>query len=83
MDIVLGRFVDAYVAILSEQEVDGLEALMEMPDPNFIFGSPAPPGCRKHLIRRYFVRSSRSIKMARNNSQLPGDIVVIIGCIII
>ena len=33
MDIVLGRFVDAQVDALSEQEIDDLEALMEMPDP--------------------------------------------------
>jgi antitoxin CptB len=33
MDIVLGRFVDAHVASLREREMDDLESLMEMPDP--------------------------------------------------
>jgi antitoxin CptB len=33
MDLVLGRFVDANVAALSDDEIDALEALMEAPDP--------------------------------------------------
>ena len=33
MDLVLGRFVDANVATLSDEEIDTLEALMEVPDP--------------------------------------------------
>ncbi len=33
MDIVLGRFVDAKIALLGEEEMDDLEALMEAPDP--------------------------------------------------
>jgi antitoxin CptB len=33
MDLVLGRFVDAHVASLSDAEIDDLEALMEAPDP--------------------------------------------------
>ncbi len=33
MDLVLGRFVDANVARLSDGEIAELEALMEAPDP--------------------------------------------------
>jgi antitoxin CptB len=33
MDLVLGRFVDANVADLSDEEIAMLEALMEAPDP--------------------------------------------------
>lgn len=33
MDLVLGRFVDANVAALTDAEIDVLEALMEVPDP--------------------------------------------------
>ena len=33
MDLVLGRFVDAKVAALLDEEIDDLEALMEVPDP--------------------------------------------------
>lgn len=33
MDLVLGRFVDANVTALTEDEIVALEALMEAPDP--------------------------------------------------
>jgi antitoxin CptB len=33
MDLVLGRFVDAEAAALTDAEIDTLEALMEVPDP--------------------------------------------------
>jgi len=33
MDLVLGRFVDAHVEMLTGEEVSTLEALMEAPDP--------------------------------------------------
>jgi antitoxin CptB len=33
MDLVLGRFVDANVTALTEDEIAALEALMEAPDP--------------------------------------------------
>jgi antitoxin CptB len=33
MDLVLGRFVDAHVTALSDDEIVTLEALMEVPDP--------------------------------------------------
>lgn len=34
MDLILGRFADAEIAILSEAEMTELEALMELPDPD-------------------------------------------------
>ena len=34
MDLILGRFADAEIATLSEQEVNQLEALIEVPDPD-------------------------------------------------
>lgn len=33
MDLVLGRFVDANVTALSDDEIAALEVLMEVPDP--------------------------------------------------
>jgi antitoxin CptB len=33
MDLVLGRFVDARIDLLSDEEINALEALMEEPDP--------------------------------------------------
>jgi len=33
MDLVLGRFVDANAASLTDGEIETLEALMEVPDP--------------------------------------------------
>lgn len=33
MDLVLGRFVDANAAALTDGEIETLEALMEVPDP--------------------------------------------------
>lgn len=33
MDLVLGRFVDAGITALTDAEIDTLEALMEVPDP--------------------------------------------------
>lgn len=33
MDLVLGRFVDAHIQTLSDEEIEMLEALMEAPDP--------------------------------------------------
>ncbi|HWW49009.1 MAG TPA: succinate dehydrogenase assembly factor 2 [Xanthobacteraceae bacterium] len=32
MDLILGRFADAHIAILSDAELDRLECLMELPD---------------------------------------------------
>ena len=34
MDLILGRFADAAIADLSDQELGQLEALIEVPDPD-------------------------------------------------
>jgi antitoxin CptB len=35
MDLILGRFADAMIASLSDDELDRLEHLIEVPDPDF------------------------------------------------
>ncbi len=48
MDLIMGRFADAHVAGLSEQEITEFEKLIELPDQDlfsWIAGSvPVPPG---------------------------------------
>jgi antitoxin CptB len=34
MDLLLGRFADAYIATLSDRDLSDFEALMEAPDPD-------------------------------------------------
>lgn len=34
MDMILGGFADAHIAALSDAEMDDLEVLMELPDPD-------------------------------------------------
>jgi antitoxin CptB len=34
MDLLLGRFADAYIASLSDSDLVGFEALLELPDPD-------------------------------------------------
>jgi antitoxin CptB len=36
MDLILGRFADAEIAVLAEAEIDDLERLMEVPDPEIL-----------------------------------------------
>ena len=46
MDLILGRFADAWIARLSEAEVDDLERLVLLPDPDlyaWIVGQEKPP----------------------------------------
>lgn len=56
MDLLLGRFVDAALPELSEQDLDALEALMEVPDRDlfaWITGSRAvPENYRSALLGR-------------------------------
>ncbi len=56
MDLVLGRFVDAKVATLSDTEIDELEALMEAPDPElylWIAGTaPVPANFDSGIFRK-------------------------------
>jgi antitoxin CptB len=46
MDLLLGRFADAEMAGLDEQDIDVFETLIEVPDPdlyNWILGAEEPP----------------------------------------
>ena len=47
MDLILGRFADAEVATLTDTELDELERLLEIPDPDLyaaIIGDRSLPG---------------------------------------
>jgi antitoxin CptB len=58
MDLVLGRFVDANVASLSNEEIAMLEALMEAPDPElylWIAGTAAVPANFDSVLFRKIV----------------------------
>jgi antitoxin CptB len=56
MDLVLGRFVDAKAAELTDAEIDVLEALMEVPDPElylWIAGTAdVPPNYDSPVFRK-------------------------------
>ncbi len=56
MDLILGRFADAHIAGLSEAELDELERLGEIPDPDLfamLSGAVAiPPELAKGLLPR-------------------------------
>lgn len=56
MDLLMGRFTDAFVATMSEAELDTLEALLNTPDPvlsDWITGvSGIPPGENSDLLAR-------------------------------
>ena len=45
MDLILGRFADAQIATLSDRDLDELEHLIEMPDPDLYasLSDPAAP----------------------------------------
>jgi antitoxin CptB len=68
MDLVLGRFADAELAGLNDDEVAELEALMEVPDPElltWILGrSSAPAQFDTPIFRRLteFHRTGRGVK---------------------
>lgn len=53
MDLLLGRFADAYIARLSARDLAGFEALLSLPDPDlfaWITGQePAPHETRRIL----------------------------------
>ena len=49
MDLILGRFADAEIATLTDDEMAELEALMDVPDPDLYAAlsdprAPSPPG---------------------------------------
>jgi antitoxin CptB len=56
MDLIMGRFADAYIDRLSDGELAELESLLELPDQElfgWIMGTEeAPPGCDTSLFRR-------------------------------
>jgi antitoxin CptB len=56
MDLILGRFADAEIGILAENELDQLEQLLEIPDPDFyaaVTGArPLPPEQTPVLFER-------------------------------
>jgi antitoxin CptB len=56
MDLLLGRFADAEIAKLDEQNIGSFEALLEVPDPdlyNWITGTQEiPPPYDTPLLRR-------------------------------
>lgn len=56
MDLILGRFADAYIGELSSAELDDYERLIEMPDPEllkWVTGAGAVPAdCDTAMLRR-------------------------------
>jgi antitoxin CptB len=56
MDLILGRFADAHIADLSETELDELERLGELPDPDLYAmlsgASTVPPELAQGLLPR-------------------------------
>ena len=56
MDLILGRFADAFIADFSDAELEEYERLMEMPDPDlyaWVTGEqPVPPDYDTGLFRR-------------------------------
>jgi antitoxin CptB len=62
MDLILGRFADAEIAALSEDELSQLERLIEVPDPDLYNaltgGAPLGPHHAGDLLER--IRSFRA-----------------------
>ena len=56
MDLILGRFADAEIATLSDGELDKLEQLLELPDPDLYAAvtgeKPLPPEYADPLFER-------------------------------
>jgi antitoxin CptB len=56
MDLILGRFADAEIAGLTFDELDQLERLIDVPDPDLYAaltgGAPLEPQCAGHLFER-------------------------------
>jgi antitoxin CptB len=62
MDLILGRFADAEIASLSEQELAQLERLIEVPDPDLYAaltgGRPLAPEYANSVFQR--VKATRA-----------------------
>ena len=56
MDLIIGPFADAWIDRMSEDELDGFERLIEMPDPDLyvlVVAVETPPAAEKNeLLRR-------------------------------
>jgi antitoxin CptB len=55
MDLIMGRFVDATIDRLDDTELDALERLMEVPDPEvyaWVLADEAPPAHDSPLLQR-------------------------------
>jgi antitoxin CptB len=62
MDLILGRFADKEIARLSDGELDELEQLIEVPDPDLyaaLTGDRAPPAVAGALFDR--LKSFRAV----------------------
>ena len=62
MDLILGRFADREIADLSDGELDELEQLIEVPDPDLyaaLTGDRAPPAVAGALFDR--LKSFRAV----------------------
>ena len=66
MDLILGRFADAEIAMLSEQELTELEHLIEVPDPDLYAAltgeRPLAPQHANALFDR--IRAFRAVDVA-------------------
>jgi antitoxin CptB len=56
MDLILGRFADALIGMLSDADLDRYEELLELPDPELLHwitgAKPVPPDVDTALFRR-------------------------------
>jgi antitoxin CptB len=56
MDLILGRFADAEIAFLTADELDQLERLIEVPDPDLYAALTAGAPLAAHCAGRLFDR---------------------------
>lgn len=66
MDLVLGRFADAHVATLSDEELDQFEALMEEQDRDLLIWltgeEPTPPAIDTPFFRKLAAFTGATIR---------------------
>lgn len=56
MDLILGRFADAEIATLADAELDELERLIEVPDPDLYAALTGDRALDPHSSGALFVR---------------------------